>query len=62
MSEIPPPYNQVSNAIWALSVFAATSAGVSKMPAPMTIPTMIAMASAKEIALLGVALSEIADV
>ncbi len=45
MKDIHPPSNQANKASVALAVFAATKAGVSKIPAPITIPTINAPAS-----------------
>ena len=53
--DIAPPNNQVSSATSALPELAATRAGVSKMPAPMTMPTIRATASINPNAGLGVA-------
>ena len=45
MSEIAPPTAQAPRAAASLGALAATRDGVRKMPAPTTVPTMIATTS-----------------
>jgi hypothetical protein len=48
MKEIIPPRSQARRNISSFAVLAATKDGVLKIPAPMTMPTMMATASATD--------------
>jgi hypothetical protein len=53
INETPPPKTQANNASVGLPVCVATKAGVSKIPAPITMPTINAETSIAESVDLG---------